>query len=107
MIDWGSNEFHSVVDMPEEYTILDLSRGVWSQPETTFSVGKYDEFRPNLYNTDLFGGERNMHIGIDIGGPVGTPCMAFMDGVISQFGYNPEPGDYGNVIITKHEEHLL
>ena len=103
MIDWGSNEFHSVVDMPEEYTILDLSRGVWSQPETTFSVGKYDEFRPNLYNTDLFGGERNMHIGIDIGGPVGTPCMAFMDGVISQFGYNPEPGDYGNVIITKHE----
>ena len=44
-----------------------------------------------------------MHIGIDIGGPIGTPCMAFMDGEISHFGYNPEAGDYGNVIITKHE----
>ena len=42
-------------------------------------------------------------MGIDIGGPVGTPCMAFMGGVISQLGYNPEPGDYGNVVITKHD----
>ena len=29
--------------------------------------------------------------------------MAFMGGVISQLGYNPEPGDYGNVVITKHD----
>ena len=103
MIDWISNEYHSVVDLPEGYTVLDLSQGIWNQPETEFSVGKYDEVRPNLYNTELFGGERNVHIGIDIGGPIGTPCMAFMDGEISHFGYNPEAGDYGNVIITKHE----
>ena len=42
-------------------------------------------------------------MGIDIGGPAGTPCMAFMDGEISHFGYNPAAGDYGNVVITKHE----
>ena len=41
-------------------------------------------------------------MGVDIGGPVGTPCMAFTDGEISHFGYNPDPGDYGYVIITKH-----
>tara|TARA_B000000557_G_C20772857_1_gene442701 strand:+ start:680 stop:1273 length:594 start_codon:yes stop_codon:yes gene_type:complete len=107
MVDWGSNEYHPVVDMPEEYTVLDLSQGMdasfWSHPEAEFSVGKYDEVRPNLYNTELFGGKRNVHMGIDIGGPVGTPCMAFMGGVISQLGYNPEPGDYGNVVITKHD----
>ena len=103
MIDWGSNKYRPVVDMPEEYSVLDLSRGTWRQPETEFSIGKYDEVRPNLYNTELFGGERNVHMGIDIGGPVGTPCMAFMDGEISHFGYNPAAGDYGNVIITKHE----
>ena len=103
MIDWGSNEYHPVVDLPEDYTVLDLSQGVWNQPETEFSVGKYDEVRPNLYNTELFGGERNVHMGIDIGGPVGTPCMAFMDGKISHFGYNPAAGDYGNVVIIKHE----
>jgi murein DD-endopeptidase MepM/ murein hydrolase activator NlpD len=103
MIKWDSNEYRPVVDIPEEYSVLDLSQGNWSHPEADFSIGKYDEIRPNMYNTELFGGERNVHMGIDIGGPVGTPCMAFMDGVIAQFGYNPEPGDYGNVIITKHE----
>ena len=103
MIDWSSNEYHPVVNMPDDYTVLDLSLGFWNQPETEFSVGKYNEVRPNLYNTEIFGGERNVHIGIDIGGPVGTPCMAFMDGEISHFGYNPAAGDYGNVIITKHE----
>ena len=103
MIDWGSNKYRPVVDMPEEYSVLDLSQGTWGQPEAEFSIGKYDEVRPNLYNTELFGGERNVHMGIDIGGPVGTPCMAFMDGEISHFGYNPAAGDYGNVIITKHE----
>ena len=100
MVDWISNDYHPVVDMPEEYTILDLSEGSWGRPETEFSIGKYDEVRPNLYNTELFAGERNVHMGIDIGGPTGTPSMAFMDGEISHFGYNPAAGDYGNVVIT-------
>ncbi|MEC7687188.1 MAG: peptidoglycan DD-metalloendopeptidase family protein, partial [Candidatus Thermoplasmatota archaeon] len=43
------------------------------------------------------------HVGIDIGGPVGTSCRAFEKGIISNFGYNPEPGDYGFVIITEHK----
>ena len=86
-----------------DYTVLDLTDGSWESPETEFSIGKYDEVRPNLYNTELFGGERNVHMGIDIGGPVGTPCMGFMDGEISHFGYNPAAGDYGNVVITKHD----
>ena len=106
MIDWSSKEYRPVVDMPDDYTVLDLSLGVWNQPETEFSIGKYDEVRPHLYNTELFGGERNVHIGIDIGGPVGTPCMAFMDGEISHFGYNPAAGDYGNVVVTLSLIHI-
>tara|TARA_B100001996_G_scaffold31269_1_gene23734 strand:- start:4973 stop:5581 length:609 start_codon:yes stop_codon:yes gene_type:complete len=102
MVNWGAEKYHPVVSLPERYTVLDLSQGFWSQPETEFSIGKYDEVRPKLYNTDLFGGERNVHMGIDIGGPVGTPCMAFMDGEISHFGYNSAAGDYGNVVITEH-----
>ncbi len=102
MVDWSAQEYHSVVHLPEEYTILDLSGGTWTPPKTEYSVGKYDEVRPNLYNTELFGGTRLIHMGIDIGGPVGTPCMAFADGEVSHFGYNPEPGDYGNVVITQH-----
>ena len=103
MIHWGRHHFSEVVKLPEEYTVLDLSKGQWIQPETIFSIGKYDELRPGMYNTDIFHGERCLHVGIDIGAPVGTPCMAFADGEVTHFGYNPEPGDYGNVIITKHE----
>ena len=102
MIDWDSHEFHPVVDIPKDYTILDLSGGTWTPPKTKYSVGKYDELRPGLYSTELFSGNRFLHIGIDIGAPVGTPCMAFEDGEISHFGYNPADGDYGYVIITRH-----
>jgi len=97
-----SIDFHPVVILPKDYTILDLTNNSWNSPETEFSIGKYDEFRPDMYNTSIFGGIRNIHMGIDIGGPEGTPCFAFMDGEISHFGYNSEPGDYGNVVITKH-----
>ena len=103
MVGWSTQDYHSVVHLPEEYTILNLSGGTWTPPKTEYSVGKYDEVRPNLYNTNLFGGTRNIHMGIDIGGPVGTPCMAFANGEVSHFGYNPEPGDYGNVVITRHD----
>ena len=102
MIDWKTGNFHPVVILPEKYTVLDLSGGLWTPSRTKFSIGKYNEVRPNMYNADIFEGVRNIHMGVDIGGPVGTPCMAFADGEISHFGYNPEPGDYGHVIITKH-----
>ncbi len=101
-INWSGETFHPVVKLPTDYTILDLSLGSWESSKTNFYVGKYNEFRPNLYNTPIFSGIRNIHVGIDIGGPVRTECMAFMDGEISHFGYNSEPGDYGYVIITKH-----
>ena len=103
MIHWERHRFSEVVILPEEYTVLDLSKGQWVPPETIFSIGKYDELRPGMYNTEIFHGERFLHVGIDIGAPIGTPCMAFTDGEVSHFGYNPEPGDYGNVLITKHE----
>ena len=68
-----------------------------------FCIGKYDEIRPNMYKTSIFAGVRNIHMGEDIGAPVGTPCKAFEKGIISNFGYNPEPGDYGFVVITEHK----
>lgn len=103
MINWEEISFHQVVDLPDKYKVLDLTRGVWDSGRSEYSIGKYDEYRPNVYTTDLFEGVRNIHVGIDIGGPIGTPCMAFMDGKIHKFGYNSEAGDYGNVIITEHK----
>lgn len=100
-IDWKSQTFHPVVSLPEDYTVLDLTNGTWDAPQK-YCIGRYNEIRPNMYNTSIFEGKRNIHMGIDIGGPEGTPCMSFGDGIISHLGYNPEPGDYGNVIIIEH-----
>ena len=102
IINWNTDDFHPVVNLPKKYTVLDLSDGLWTLKDGEKYIGKYNEIRPNMYNTAIFGGIRNIHMGVDIGGPVGTPCMAFTNGEISHFGYNPEPGDYGYVIITKH-----
>lgn len=101
-IAWKDNNFHPVVDIPRNCNVLDLNKYSWPNTRGEFCIGKYDEIRPNMYKTSIFRGVRNIHMGVDIGGPVGTPCKAFEKGIISNFGYNPEPGDYGFVVITEH-----
>ena len=102
MIDWQTGRYHPVVHLPEKYEVRDFTTGNYISSEFEYDIGRYDELRPGMYSTDLFSDGRFLHMGIDIGAPVGTPCMAFDNGEISHFGYNPEDGDYGNVIITKH-----
>jgi murein DD-endopeptidase MepM/ murein hydrolase activator NlpD len=77
-----------------------------------YAVGKYNELRRNLYDEEVFrntdhqiqgySGARIIHVGIDLGGPVGTPVYAFSDGKVLHAGYNPSRGDYGNVIVVEH-----
>jgi murein DD-endopeptidase MepM/ murein hydrolase activator NlpD len=100
-IDWAGQKFSQVVKLPEKYGVLDLTGGVIPESNYEYSIGRYDEDRRGLYNTDIFEGKRFIHMGIDIGGPIGTECHAFTDCEISHFGYNPAAGDYGNVVITK------
>jgi murein DD-endopeptidase MepM/ murein hydrolase activator NlpD len=101
-IDWNSHQFLPVVHLPDEYEVRDFTKGIGKPPELEYSIGRYDEVRPGMYVTDLFEGERFIHIGVDVGGPIGTACMAFAAGEIVEFGYNPEAGDYGHVVITHH-----
>ena len=102
MIKWQTGRYHPVVHLPDEYEVRDFTTGNYTPSEYEFDIGRYDELRPGMYSTELFSDGRFLHIGIDIGAPVGTPCMAFDDGEISHFGYNSADGDYGYVIITKH-----
>ena len=72
-----------------------------------FGVGRYDEDRRGMYESDLFAVEnpeeqRTVHVGIDLDGPVGTPVHAFFDGTVQSVGYNAPLGDYGNVIVIEH-----
>jgi murein DD-endopeptidase MepM/ murein hydrolase activator NlpD len=78
-----------------------------------YSVGRYDENRVNLYASDLFNdpsnaidgfaGVRTVHVGLDVGAPIGTKVFAFTDGVVHSAGYNADLGDYGNVIVIEHD----
>lgn len=77
-----------------------------------WSIGKYYENRVGMYNSDLFddmtntidgfSGRRTVHLGIDLGAPVGTPVWSFADGVVHSVGYNEQLGDYGHVIVVEH-----
>jgi len=103
MVNWQTELYHPVVNLPKDYEVRDFTTGKYEPSKFEFDIGRYDELRPGMYSTDLFSDDRFLHIGIDIGAPVGTPCMAFENGEISHFGYNPADGDYGYVVITKHD----
>lgn len=73
-----------------------------------YDVGRYDEDRRGMYTSALFDDSngsdnedtrRTVHVGIDIGAPVGTEVHAFEGGIVHSVGYNPDVGDYGNVIV--------
>ncbi len=68
-------------------------------------VGGYLENRSLYQHTDLFEGdsERCIHIGVDVFMPAETPLCAPLDGVVQSFANRQVSGDYGPVIILRHE----
>ena len=104
MLDARGYQFHSVILLPADYEVYDFTKGY--DPTRTlkspYGVGKYDEKRAGMYSTPLFAGARDIHVGIDLGAPVGEPVHAFHDGEIDLFGYNGAQGDYGYTLVTHH-----
>ena len=97
------------------FLVRDFTKGMEGLPElesTDFlhDVGRYNERRRAMYETDLFGAAdpwaeagdtRDIHIGLDIGGPAGTPVHSISDCTVHSVGYNAAAGDYGHVIVTE------
>lgn len=61
------------------------------------------EKRQLYRRSELFGQDRDIHIGIDLWAPAGTPVLAPLDGTIHSFNYNPGIGNYGPTIILQHK----
>ncbi|MEE2830196.1 MAG: peptidoglycan DD-metalloendopeptidase family protein [Myxococcota bacterium] len=103
MIDFAAQDFHPVVHLPTDYEVLDFSTGAPAErlSDSAFTIGRYDEDR-SIYTDALFSGGRSIHMGIDVGAPVGTPVHAFGEGRIFKQGYNGAVGDYGYTLVTHH-----
>ena len=100
----GAFPFHPTVVFDGPYWVHDFTRPSpegWTAPYP-YSVGRYDEHRPAMYTTELFEGERNHHVGLDLGAPVHTPVHAFDAGEVAMIAVNDEDGSYGPTLITKH-----
>lgn len=100
--------YHPIILLPTVVELYDFSQGYNANREllTSFGIGKYNEHRPGMYTGELFESEaRTIHMGIDIGAPIGTPIYAFDNGRILHQGFNPEPFDYGHVMVTEHQDH--
>ncbi|MFT4628122.1 MAG: murein DD-endopeptidase MepM/ murein hydrolase activator NlpD [Myxococcota bacterium] len=93
---------HPVVVFPGPYDVLDLTVAAAFPRTSEWSVGRYDEDRA-IYTQALFAGARTVHMGIDLGGPAGTPVHAWTDGVVIHAGYNAADGDYGHVLVLEHD----
>jgi murein DD-endopeptidase MepM/ murein hydrolase activator NlpD len=95
---------HPVIRLPGGYEVFDFTGGYDPNRVLTspYGVGRYDERRPGMYTTELFGGLREWHMGVDLAAPVGEPIHAFADGTVHLFAYNAAPGDYGHTLVTAH-----
>jgi murein DD-endopeptidase MepM/ murein hydrolase activator NlpD len=105
-VDFAAHRFHPVVHLPEGYDVNDFTipKSERAPRTSAYDIGRYDEDRL-IYTQALFGGEerRTVHVGLDIGAPMGTVVHAFAPGRVLHAGYNAGPGDYGYVVVTEHE----
>lgn len=108
-LDFAGYDFHPVIRLPRGYEVYDFTRGYdpTRALASPYGVGRYDEKRAGMYETALFrapaGATRDVHVGVDLGAPVGEPVHAFWHGAIHKLAYNAAPGDYGYTLVTHHE----
>lgn len=102
--DFSKFEFHPVIKLPENYDVLDLSTpGSRGERTSDFSIGRYNEKREGMYTSEIFENARNVHVGIDIGGPVGTTVFAPYAAKVFAIKEHKEDGNYGPTIVLEHD----
>ena len=51
MVDWHTEKYHPVVNLPDKYEVRDFTTGEYVPSEFEFDIGRYDELRPGMYST--------------------------------------------------------
>lgn len=77
-----------------------------SQHRAKVAYGGYNEKRSLYKRSTIFrdgaSPERDIHIGLDLWSPAGTPVLAPLDGKIHSFNYNAGLGNYGPTLLLEH-----
>ncbi len=74
----------------------------------TLGLGPYGELRtvytaPFFDSTLIDGVRRNIHLGLDIFAPAGTPLFTPLPAKVVAATINPAPQDYGGLLLLEHE----
>ncbi len=85
--------------------VLDLTNADMP-PLAGLAIGRYDEER-RIYTAPEFetpdGRWRTRHMAVDLFAPAGTPVFAPFDGVVEVRENRAQPGDYGGLLVLRHE----
>jgi murein DD-endopeptidase MepM/ murein hydrolase activator NlpD len=106
---FSEEAFHPVLHLPKDLEVFDFTKGYDANRmlKSKFGIGRYNEKRVGMYTTELFTKNpeklRDIHMGIDLAAPSGTPVHAFADGKVFCASINEAPGDYGGTVITEHQ----
>ncbi len=90
------------------FEIFDFTKGYDANRKlkADFGLGRYDENRVGMYSADFFKGtepanSRTIHMGVDLGAPVGTPCFAPLAASLHGASFLDRKGDYGGTVILE------
>ena len=99
------NEALSAIDLNDSAAFSGYINELIAQQGATFGWGGYREERGLYSRSDLFEEEepRTIHLGIDIWAEAGTPVYAPLGATVHSFANRDVHGDYGPVIILRHE----
>lgn len=93
-------------------TDIGLAEQIWNQvkseQEFDLGIGLWGERRA-VYTVEMFesklckGDRRDVHLGLDLFAPAGTPIMTPLDAEVVDCRIIPDHQDYGGVVLLKHE----
>lgn len=104
-LDFSQFAFVPVIDLPETYEVFDFTKSYdpHRNLKSPYGIGRYNEKRPTMYTHEQYKNQRNIHMGIDIAAPIGTPIKSFYAGTLLNFANNSQPGDYGYTLVVEYD----
>lgn len=107
-MDLSDYNFTKVMNYPDDRDklyVFDFSKGYDEDfiRSKKWGIGRYNEKRSEMYETTLFEGERNVHMGIDIWTKAREPVYSFYEGEVAYKQDNNQPGDYGPTIVISYQ----